>query len=142
GPPKGALMPQQCLLGNLPGFVHSHDLFPQEGDLFWSPADWAWTGGLMDALLPALYFAGPILGYRGRFDPERALALMAKYGVRNSFLFPTALKMLMKAVPQPCARFDVALRGVMSAGEPAGTTALGLPPQPPTLTANALFGPP
>ena len=56
GPPKGALMPQQCLLGNLPGFVHSHDGYPREGDLFWSPADWAWTGGLMDALLPALVF--------------------------------------------------------------------------------------
>ena len=31
GPPKGALMPQRCLLGNLPGFVHSHDGFPQRG---------------------------------------------------------------------------------------------------------------
>ena len=59
GPPKGALMPQQCLLGNLPGFVHSHDGFPQAGDVFWSPADWAWTGGLMDALLPTLYFGCP-----------------------------------------------------------------------------------
>ncbi len=106
GPPKGALMPQRCLLGNLPGFVHSHDGYPREGDLFWSPADWAWTGGLMDALLPALYFGQPIVGYRGRFDPERALALMAKYGVRNSFLFPTALKMMMKAVPRPRERFD------------------------------------
>ena len=56
GPPKGALMPQQCLLGNLPGFVHSHDGYPREGDLFWSPADWAWTGGLMDALLPGALF--------------------------------------------------------------------------------------
>src|SRR5689334_5677676 len=69
GPPKGALMPQRVLLGNIPGFVHSHDLFPQADDLFWSPADWAWTGGLMDALLPSLYFGVPILGYRGRFDP-------------------------------------------------------------------------
>ena len=58
-----------CLLGNLPGFVHSHDGYPQPGDLFWSPADWAWTGGLMDALLPTLYFGQPIVGYRGRFDP-------------------------------------------------------------------------
>ena len=54
GPPKGALMPHACLLGNLSGFVHSHDGFPQDGDVFWSPADWAWTGGLMDALLPTL----------------------------------------------------------------------------------------
>ena len=99
GPPKGALMPQQCLIGNLPGFVHSHDGYPQPGDVFWSPADWAWTGGLMDALLPTLYFGQPIVGYRGRFDPERAFALIEKYGIRNTFLFPTALKMMMKAVP-------------------------------------------
>ena len=97
GPPKGALMPQRVLIGNLPGFVHSHDLFPQEGDFFWSPADWAWTGGLMDALLPTLYHGLPLLGYRGRFDPEKALWLMQKYRVRNTFLFPTALKMMMKA---------------------------------------------
>src|SRR6187397_957482 len=101
GPPKGALMPQRCLLGNLPGFVYSHDEFPQAGDVFWSPADWAWTGGLMDALLPTLYFGCAVVGYRGRFDPERALALVEKYRVRNTFLFPTALKMIMKAVPRP-----------------------------------------
>ncbi len=101
GPPKGALMPHACLLGNLPGFVHSHDGFPQPGDLFWSPADWAWTGGLMDALLPTLYFGQPIVGYRGRFDPERAFRLIEKYQVRNTFLFPTALKMMMKALPRP-----------------------------------------
>ena len=97
GPPKGALIAHRCLLGNLSGFVHSHDGFPQPGDLFWSPADWAWTGGLMDALLPTLYFGQPIVGYRGRFDPERAFRLLEKYQIRNAFLFPTALKLMMKA---------------------------------------------
>ena len=140
GPPKGALMPQQCLLGNLPGFVHSHDLFPQDGDLFWSPADWAWTGGLMDALLPTLCFGRPILGFRGRFDPERALALMAKYRVRNSFLFPTALKMAMKAVPEPRSRFDLALRSVMSAGEAVGTTVFAWARDALGVTINEMFG--
>ncbi len=94
-------MPHQCLLGNMPGFVHSHDGYPQRGDLFWSPADWAWTGGLMDALLPALHCGQPIVGYRGRFDPERAFALIEKYQIRNAFLFPTALKLMMKAYPAP-----------------------------------------
>ena len=140
GPPKGALMPQQCLLGNLPGFVHSHDLFPQEDDLFWSPADWAWTGGLMDALLPTLYFGYPILGFRGRFDPERALSLMAKYRVRNTFLFPTALKMMMKAVGQPRVRFDLALRSVMSAGEAVGTTVFAWAQEALGVTINEMFG--
>jgi len=140
GPPKGALMPHQCLLGNLPGFIYSHDLFPQDDDLFWSPADWAWTGGLMDALLPTLYFGRPILGFRGRFDPERALALMAKYRVRNTFLFPTALKMMMKAVPQPRVRFVLSLRSIMSAGEALGTTVFAWAQDALGVTVNEMFG--
>lgn len=140
GPPKGALMPQQCLLGNLPGFIYSHDIFPRQDDLFWSPADWAWTGGLMDALLPTLYFGRPILGFRGRFDPERAFALLAKYRVRNAFLFPTALKMMMKAVPRPRARFDLALRSVMSAGEAVGTTVFAWAQDALDVTVNEMFG--
>jgi acetyl-CoA synthetase len=140
GPPKGASMPQQSLLGNLPGFVHSHDGYPQPGDLFWSPADWAWTGGLMDALLPALYFGQPIVGYRGRFDPERALSLIAKYQIRNSFLFPTALKMMMKAFPRPRERFDVNLRSIMSAGEAVGTAVFDWAQDALGVTINEMFG--
>jgi acetyl-CoA synthetase len=140
GPPKGALMPHRALLGNLPGFVHSHDLFPQHGDFFWSPADWAWTGGLMDALLPSLYYATPILGYRGRFDPEKAFWLMQKYGVRNCFLFPTALKMLMKAVPEPRKRYDLSLRSVMSAGESVGDAVFNWGREALGVTVNEMFG--
>ena len=121
GSPKGALIPHRALLGNLPGFICSHDFFPQEGDMFWSPADWAWTGGLFDALLPTWHFGFPILAFRGRFEPERAFWLLEKYGVRNAFLFPTALKMMMKEVPTSSrARFDVRLRSLMSGGEAVG----------------------
>ena len=140
GPPKGALMPHRCLLGNLPGFVHSHDGFPQPGDLFWSPADWAWTGGLMDALLPTLYFGQPILGYRGRFDSERALRLIEKYQVRNAFLFPTALKLMMKAFPRPREHFDIDLRTIMSAGEAVGTTVFAWARDALGVTINEMFG--
>ncbi len=140
GPPKGALMPHRCLLGNLPGFVCSHDGYPMAGDLFWSPADWAWTGGLMDALLPALYFGQPILGYRGRFDAERAFRLMEKYQVRNTFLFPTALKLMMKAYPHPREHFDVRLRSIMSAGEAVGTTVFAWTQDALGATVNEMFG--
>src|SRR5256886_7758723 len=140
GPPKGALMPQRVLLGNLPGFVHSHDLFPQAGDLFWSPADWAWTGGLMDALLPSLYHGIPLLGYRGRFDPEKSFWLMQKYGVRNAFLFPTALKMMMKTVPQPAKRYELSLRSIMSAGESVGETGFEWSREALGGTVNEMFG--
>jgi acetyl-CoA synthetase len=140
GPPKGALMPQRALLGNLPGFSYSHDVFPQSGDLFWSPADWAWTGGLMDALLPTMYHGQPLLGYRGRFDPERALGLMQKYAVRSTFLFPTALKMIMKEVPRPRERFRLALRSIMSAGESVGETVFAWSREALGVTVNEMFG--
>jgi acetyl-CoA synthetase len=140
GPPKGALKAHRVLIGNVPGFVHSHDFFPQKGDLFWSPADWAWTGGLMDALLPSLMLGVPILGYRGRFDAEKAYYLIEKYGVRNSFLFPTALKLMMKAFPEPRKRFQFNLRSIMSAGESVGVTVFEWAKAELGVTINEMFG--
>jgi acetyl-CoA synthetase len=140
GPPKGALEAHRLLIGNLPGFVYSHDFFPQPGDMFWSPADWAWAGGLMDALLPSWNFGIPILGYRGRFDAEKAYYLLEKYGIRNSFLFPTALKLMMKAVPEPKSRFDIRLRSVMSAGESVGVTVIEWAREQLGVTINEMFG--
>jgi acetyl-CoA synthetase len=140
GPPKGALKAHRVLIGNVPGFVHSHDFFPQKGDMFWSPADWAWTGGLMDALLPAWLSGIPILGYRGRFDAEKAYYLLEKYGVRNSFLFPTALKLMMKAVPEPQKKFSLNLRSIMSAGESVGVTVIEWAREQLGVTINEMFG--
>ena len=140
GPPKGAVLPHSCLLGNLPGFTCSHDQYPRTGDLFWSPADWAWTGGLMDALLPTLHFGQPIVGYRGRFEPERAFRLIEKYQIRNTFLFPTALKLMMKAYPRPREHFDLNLRSIMSAGEAVGTTVFAWAQEALGVTINEMFG--
>ena len=140
GAPKGALLPQSALLGNLPGFVASQNWFPQEGDVFWSPADWAWTGGLMDALLPSLYFGMPIVGYRGRFSADTAFRLMEKYGVTNTFLFPTALKMMMKATPAPRERYRLKLRAIMSAGEAVGDAVFDWGQNALGVTINEMFG--
>jgi acetyl-CoA synthetase len=140
GAPKGALQAHRLLIGNLSGFVHSHDLFPQPGDIFWSPADWAWAGGLFDALLPTWAFGLPILGYRGKFDAEKAYYLLAKYGIRNSFLFPTALKLMMKAVPEPKKRYDLNLRSIMSAGESVGVTVIEWAREHLGVTINEMFG--
>ncbi|MDH5208254.1 MAG: AMP-binding protein [Burkholderiaceae bacterium] len=140
GPPKGALMPHRALIGNLPGFVASQDWFPQKDDVFWSPADWAWTGGLMDALLPTMYFGFPIIGTRGRFSPERAFELMERYGVTSTFLFPTALKMMMKMSGEPRARYRLKLRSMMSAGEAVGATVFAWCRQSLGITVNEMFG--
>ena len=146
GPPKGALVPQRALLGNLSGFVASQNWFgfadaaTAHSQVFWSPADWAWTGGLWDALLPTLYFGRPIVAYQGRFQPEKAFELMQRYRVTHSFLFPTALKAMMKAVPEPRRHFDLALQAVMSAGEAVGDAVFAYGREQLGLTINEMFG--
>ncbi len=140
GSPKGALIPQSALLGNLTGFVASQNWFPQDDDVFWSPADWAWTGGLMDALLPTLYFGRPIIASRARFSAVSAFQLMEKYKVTNSFIFPTALKMMMKAEPEPHEHYRLKLRAIMSAGEAVGDAVFSWTQSALGVTVNEMFG--
>lgn len=120
GQPKGSLNAHRCLPGNLPGFELSQNFYARTGGLFWTPADWAWTGGLLDALLPAWHFGKPVLAFEGAggFDPERAADLMARYGVRNAFLPPTAIKMMMQLGADQLR--GVELTAAMSAGESVG----------------------
>ena len=140
GPPKGALVAHRAILGNLTGFELSHDFFPQAGDLFWTPADWAWTGGLWDALLPAWYYAKPVLAYEGgKFDPEKACRLMGHYKVRNAFIPPTALKM-MRPLKRLRERYGVRLRSVMSAGESVGEELIHWGREALGLTINEMWG--
>lgn len=140
GPPKGALIPHRALIGNLTGFVCSQNWYPQDDAVFWSPADWAWTGGLMDALLPTLYFGREIVGFQGRFAPERAFELMQRYGVTHSFLFPTALKAMMKAVAHPRSHYRLQLRAIMSAGEAVGDAVFAYCQDELNVTVNEMFG--
>jgi acetyl-CoA synthetase len=120
GPPKGALHGHRVLLGHLPGAQMAYEFLPQPGDLMWTPADWAWAGGLLNALLPALYFGVPVVASRfEKFDPEAALVLMERMKVRNAFIPPTALRML-KSVRGIGSRFQLGLRSVGSAGEALG----------------------
>lgn len=148
GNPKGALIPHRALIGNLTGFVCSQNWFgfdPFDASassqaVFWSPADWAWTGGLMDALLPTLYFGRPIVGFNGRFAPQTAFELMQRHGVTHTFLFPTALKAMMKAFPNPRAQFDLKLQAIMSAGEAVGDAVFAYCREQLDVTVNEMFG--
>ena len=152
GSPKGALIPHRALIGNLSGFVCSQNWFGFDGRdnaestaVFWSPADWAWTGGLMDALLPTLYFGRPIVAFKGRFSPDVALGLMRDCGVTHTFLFPTALKAMMKAFPgRPGAtvrkQFKLKLQAIMSAGEAVGDAVFDYCQQQLGVIVNEMFG--
>jgi acetyl-CoA synthetase len=138
GPPKGALHAHRVLLGHLPGIEFPHEFLPQPGDRFWTPADWAWAGGLLNVLLPGLHYGVPVVAHKTeKFEPQAAFALMAKTGVRNAFIPPTALRM-MRSAGRP--RAEIRLRSVGSGGEALGAetyewgrSALGL-------TINEFYG--
>ena len=148
GQPKGALIAHRGLIGNLSGFVCSQNWFgfdpacpASESDaVFWSPADWAWTGGLMDALLPTLYFGRPIVAWNGRFSPQMAFELMQTYRVTHTFLFPTALKAMMKAYPTPAKQFKLHLQAIMSAGEAVGDAVFDYCHKQLGVVVNEMFG--
>jgi acetyl-CoA synthetase len=116
------------------------DLAQGSDAVFWSPADWAWTGGLMDALLPSLYFGRPIVACNARFAPETAFALMQEHGVTHTFLFPTALKAMMKAFPHPRERFRLQLQAIMSAGEAVGDAVFAYCRDELGVIVNEMFG--
>jgi acetyl-CoA synthetase len=141
GNPKGALHGHRFLLGHLPGVELSHDFFPQPGDLFWTPADWAWVGGLVNALFASLHHAVPVVGCEstGRFDPEEAFRLMERYRVRNTFLPPTALRM-MAQVPDVRSRYDLKLRSIMSGGESLGAQTLEWAREDLGVEINEIYG--
>ncbi len=138
GNPKGALHAHRVLLGHLPGVELSHDFLPQPRDLCWTPADWAWIGGLLDVLMPAWHHGVPVLAHRARkFDPEFAMRLMAEHHVRNVFLPPTALKLMREAkVHHPGVR----LRTVASGGESLGEELLDWGRETFGLTINEFYG--
>jgi len=147
GPPKGALIPHRALIGNLTGFICSQNWFGFDGvrndrsqAVFWSPADWAWTGGLMDALLPTLYFGRPIIACTERFSAEMAFELMQQHGVTHTFLFPTALKAMMKSCPRPRAVHRLHLQAIMSAGEAVGDAVYAYCRDQLGVIVNEMFG--
>jgi acetyl-CoA synthetase len=122
GQPKGALHAHRVLAGHLPGFAFTHglasrDVSSKTGDRLWTPSDWAWAGGLLNALLPSLFFGIPVVyGPFAAFNPEVGVRLIADAGVRIAFLPPTALRMMRAAGPLP----PLGLRTIGSAGESLG----------------------
>jgi len=141
GNAKGALHAHHLLIGHLPGFELSQDFFPMEGDCFYTPADWAWIGGLFDALLATWHYGKPIVAYAptGGFDPERMCRVMAENNVRNAFIPPTALKM-MAQVPGLGATPGLKLRAMMSGGEALSADTLAWAERELGVRINEIYG--
>ena len=140
GPPKGALHAHRIMLGRLPSMEFVHQAFPQPGDRFWTPADWAWAGGLLDMLLPSWHYGVTVVAHRSRkFDAARAFELMARHKIRNVFLPATVLKM-MRLIENPREKWDVQLRTIHTGGETVGEDVIRWAQQALGATPHEAFG--
>lgn len=140
GRAKGALHGHQVLLGHLPGVQLPHNFLPRPDDLFWTPSDWAWAGGLLNCLFPCLHFGVPVVAWRmPKFDPEAAFNLMEELGIRNTYMPPTALR-LLRTVERPGERFKLKLRSIGSGGESLGREVLHWAETELGLTVNESYG--
>ncbi|WP_412504781.1 AMP-binding protein [Roseovarius sp. SYSU LYC5161] len=136
GSPKGALHAHRVLTGHLPGVELSHDFLGAPGDCLWTPADWAWIGGLFDVLMPGLALGVPVVAARlDKFTVGDAARIIRDGAVRNVFFPPTALRMLKAAD----ARLP-GLRSVASGGEPLGAEMLGWGRDALGVTINEFYG--
>jgi acetyl-CoA synthetase len=140
GPPKGALHAHRVLPGHVPGVQMAQDFLPQPGDKFWTPSDWAWAGGLLNCLLPSLMMGVPVVSSPAqKFDPDLAFRIMAETGVRNAFIPPTALRLMMQ-VDKPLEKYDLKLRSIGSAGEALGREAYEWARRALDITVNEFYG--
>lgn len=140
GQPKGALHAHRVLLGHLPGVEMSHNVFPQDGDRIWTPADWAWIGGLYDVLMPAWHHGVTVVSHRfEKFDAAAAFQLIQDFEIRNAFLPPTALKM-MRTIPHPETRWNFKVRTLASGGETLGAELLEWGRKTFGITINEFYG--
>lgn len=140
GKPKGALHGHRVLTGHLPGVALSHDGLGLPGDCLWTPADWAWIGGLFDVAMPGLALGVPVVAARlDKFSPEACAAVIRAGDVRNVFFPPTALRML-KADAVMTAQGLPGLRSVASGGEPLGAEMLAWGQRSLGVTINEFYG--
>ena len=89
---------------------------------------------------PSWHHGIPVVAHRARkFDPEEAFHLIAKYGIRNAFMPPTALK-LMRQVKDPKSRHNYNMRSIGSGGETLGEELLDWGREVMGLTINEFYG--
>ena len=119
GQPKGVLHAHRILHAYKPTLELFFDLQLRQPNLvLWTAADWAWVGGLIDVVYPALQFGHRLIASQHRFEPEWALDFMQKHGVTHSLLTPTALNRLAQ-IDRPRDRWpELRLRVLFTGGEP------------------------
>jgi len=123
GPAKGVVLPHQALLGTIPGAAMSyHNL--ELPEVFWSPHEWSWAAFYI-TILPPLFQGRPVVGQGSdQFDPVETFEMIEKYGISNTLLPSTAIRMMMK-IDNPNERYDLdSMQVIATGGEAVGPSVI------------------
>lgn len=118
GDPKGVLHGHQLWASYAPSMYAVWDLDVLDKTVIWTSTDFAWVGAL-GWVLPMWHFGRPIVCYpMGGFDSESAFEVLEEFNVTNTFLPPTAIRMMME-VDAPADTYELDdLEMVATGGEP------------------------
>jgi acetyl-CoA synthetase len=133
GTPKGAIHVHGAVVAHDATARYALDLHPH--DRYWCTADPGWVTGTSYGIIAPLLHGVTSLVDKEEFDAERWYRLLAQEHVSVWYTAPTAIRMLMKAGPEPVRRHRYpCLRFLASVGEPLnpeavwwGQEVLGLP---------------
>ncbi len=117
GKPKGVLLAHRSAHCYRPTLNLVYNLLLNKpGSIFWTPSDWAWSGGLYDLCFPAWQHGHTVISTNRRFSADWAFDFMARHRVTHSFMTATALKRLAE-VRYPRNHWDLAMQVVCTSGE-------------------------
>jgi len=133
GTPKGAIHVHGAVVMHYATGRYALDLHPE--DVFWCTADPGWITGTSYGIVAPLLHGVTSIVDEADFDAERWYRILQDQSVTVWYTAPTAIRMLMKAGPEPAKRYRYPkLRFIASVGEPLnpeavwwGEDVLGLP---------------
>jgi acetyl-CoA synthetase len=123
GRPKGAMHVHEAVVAHHVTGRLALDLHPD--DVFWCTADPGWVTGTSYGIIAPLTNGVPSIVDEADFDVERWYRILQDEKVTVWYTAPTAIRMLMKAGPEPVRRHDLGtLRFLASVGEPLNAEAV------------------